>query len=192
MLGEDDLRPIVHVDGVVRGDELTLELCHELERLAPFGLGNPSVTLLAPACELSELNTVGEGRHLRLAVTAQRVRSGAIAFGQGDQLDRLRTEGLWDVAFRLQENRWNGSVAPQLVIRRVFDTPGAYEQLRERFAAEWRAGREAWSDEAHAIFGELGLVAGSPRKSHLLESETFRTLLLGLGVDAEADLLAAA
>ena len=46
-LAEEDLAPVVRVDAVVRGTELTLDLCSELERLAPFGLGNPGVTLLA-------------------------------------------------------------------------------------------------------------------------------------------------
>ena len=44
-LAEEDLAPVVRVDAVVRGTELTLDLCAELERLAPFGLGNPGVTL---------------------------------------------------------------------------------------------------------------------------------------------------
>src|SRR6185503_14565381 len=63
-----DLAPVVRVDAVVRGTELTLDLCAELERLAPFGLGNPGVTLLTVDCELSELGAVGEGKHLKLAV----------------------------------------------------------------------------------------------------------------------------
>jgi single-stranded-DNA-specific exonuclease len=37
-LAEEDLAPVVHVDAVVRGTELTLDRCAELERLAPFGL----------------------------------------------------------------------------------------------------------------------------------------------------------
>ena len=142
-LDDDDLRPVVQVDAVVRGDELSLDLCEELERLAPFGLGNPGVTLLAPACELSELNAVGEGKHLRLAVTAGGVRSGAIAFGQGANLDRFRTPGHRDVVFRLGANRWNGTVSPQLVVKRIFDTPPPYDVLRARFAQEWRAGESA-------------------------------------------------
>src|SRR3954471_9418576 len=53
LLIEEDLRPVTHIDAVVpRGTRLTLELCGELARLAPFGLGNPEVTLLAPGCEL--------------------------------------------------------------------------------------------------------------------------------------------
>src|SRR5947199_8072658 len=41
----------------------------------------------------------------------------SIAFGMGGHLDRLRRQGRYDVAFRLQENRWNGTIAPQLVVR---------------------------------------------------------------------------
>jgi single-stranded-DNA-specific exonuclease len=177
VLGEDDLRPVVEADAVVWGDELTLDLCDELERLAPFGLGNPGPILLAPASELAELGVVGEGRHLKLAVIANRVRSGAIAFGQGAQLDRLRSGDRWDVAFRLQANRWNGTVSPQLVVRRIFETPDSYLELRDRLAGEWRAGASSWSHEARAVFEELELTEEAPRRRHLVEAEAFRALL---------------
>ena len=54
-LADDDLRPPTLVDALVHGPELTLELCEELARLAPFGLGNPNVTLLLAGCELADL-----------------------------------------------------------------------------------------------------------------------------------------
>jgi single-stranded-DNA-specific exonuclease len=177
LLAEDDLSPRTPVDAVVDGRELTLELCEELERFGPFGLGNPPVTLLAVACELSELAAVGEGKHLRLAVTADGARAGAIAFGQGAQLDRYRRRGRFDVAFRLDANRWNGTVAPQLVVRRIFDTPDRYDELRRRLAAEWRAGRDGWSEEGRAIFAELGLDVEPEGRRHLVESRTFREAL---------------
>jgi single-stranded-DNA-specific exonuclease len=177
VLSDDDLAPMVKVDAVVRGPELTLELCEELDRLAPFGLGNPGITLLAVGCELSELGAVGDGKHLKLAVTADRARSGAIAFGQGTQLDRYRRPGLYDVAFRLSANRWNGTVAPQLVVKRIFDTPDGYADLRQRLAEEWRAGPDRWSPEARAIFEELGLVDAPAAWRSVVESETFLALL---------------
>jgi hypothetical protein len=170
--------PVAHVDAVVSGDRLTLALCEELKQLAPFGLGNPGVTLVLPSAEVAELTTVGDGKHLRF-----RVRDGArgggtaIAFGQGGQLDRLRQLGRWDVVFRLQENRWNGTVSPQLVVRRVLDGTEGYEELRTRFAAEFRAGPDEWSDDAREVFAELGLDAASPVRRSLLESERFRALL---------------
>src|SRR5439155_240583 len=82
----------------------------------------PGVTLLVDACELTELGTVGEGKHLRFRVRQRGHDAGsAIAFGFGAQLDRFRRLGRYDIAFRLQENRWNGTVAPQLVVRRIVD-----------------------------------------------------------------------
>jgi len=176
VLTDDDLHPRVAVDAIVTGRLLGLELCEELARLAPFGLGNPGVMLLVDDCELTELGTVGEGKHLRFRVRQRgRDAGSAIAFGLGSQLDRFRQLGRYDVAFRLQENRWNGTVAPQLVVRRIFDADERYDELREWLAAQWRAGEAAWTPEARAVFAELELDGEGPRS--LLESETFRALL---------------
>jgi single-stranded-DNA-specific exonuclease len=173
VLSEHDLEPVLMVDAVVRGNELTLELCEELERIAPFGLANPNVTLLAANCELSELAVVGEGKHLKLAVTAERVRSGAIAFGRGPALDRYRRVGRYDVAFRLAANQWNGTVSPQLVVRELFETPEAYESLRSWLAEEWGRGPTERSPEAQVIFAELGLGKDASGWRSALESPTF-------------------
>jgi len=177
-LEEEELRPLTVVDAVLpRGTKLTLELCGELARLAPFGLGNPEVTLLAADCELGGLATVGDGKHLRFrARQAGHDAGSCIAFGLGGQLDRLRRPGRYDVAFRLQENRWNGTVAPQLQVRRVFDADDRFGELREWLAGLWRTGETAWTPEARAIFEELGL-GDEVTPRHLLESETFRRLL---------------
>jgi len=174
-LSEDDLRRVTRIDAVVpRGVPLTLDLSQELARLAPFGLGNPNVTLLAPACRLAELGVVGEGRHLRFRVRRETGEDGgrAIAFGRGAEIDRLRLEGRYDVAFRLQENRWNGTVAPQLVVQSIFDTPERYLGLSARFTRDWQRP----TPDIAAVLEELEVDAGVKR--HLLESQRFRELLV--------------
>jgi single-stranded-DNA-specific exonuclease len=174
---EADLEKPVTVDAVVAGDELTLDLCAELGRLAPFGLGNPGVTLLLPSSELGDVATTADGKHLRFRVRHRdRPAGSAIGFGLGRHLDRARREVRYDVLFRLEENRWNGTVAPQLVVRDLHETPERYESLRTWLADEFRKGEGARSPEAHAIFAELGLELGGPRRQ-LLESEVFRALL---------------
>src|SRR5205823_3199474 len=101
LLSEVDLTPPLVVDAVVPGRACTLELADELRRLAPFGLGNPGVTLLVAGCELGDLQTVGEGKHLRFRALDEGGTAGsAIAFGLGSQLDRWRQQGTYDVAFR--------------------------------------------------------------------------------------------
>jgi hypothetical protein len=154
--------------------------------LAPFGLGNPAPVLLAPGCGLAELATVGDGKHLRFRVRRDgRDAGSAIAFGQGSRLEVLRSEVLYDVAFRLEENHWNGTVAPQLVVRRVIASAPRYRELREWLAGEWHKPADARDPDAAAIFAELGLEDGARRD--LLESPRFRALLA-----AEPPLAAAA
>src|SRR6266540_1059997 len=176
LLGPEDLVPATVVDAVLpRGSKLTLELCEELRALAPFGLANPDVTLLAPGCELGELATVGDGKHLRFRVRRDGSDAGgAIAFGQGTKLDHYRRAGRYDVAFRLQENHWNGTVSPQLVVRRVFDADDRFDELYTWLRGQWQA--QPRDAQAQSIFDELEVEEGGPRR-HPLESETFRMLL---------------
>ena len=176
-LAEDALEPVTQIDGVVaRGAPLSLDLCAELAQLAPFGLGNPAPTLLAPGVGIAEVATVGEGKHLRFRIRREgRDGGSAIAFGQGSRLDSLRPDGHYDVAFRLEENHWNGTVSPQLVVRRVFSTSPRYLELRQWLADEWRKPPATRDPEAVAIFGELALEDGARRD--LLESARFRALL---------------
>jgi single-stranded-DNA-specific exonuclease len=183
----DDLFEVVEVDAVVSARDLTLELAEELGRLAPFGLCNPDVTLLAPATQAVTPSTVGDGKHLRFRVRQHGRDAGtAIAFGQGSQIDRLRAVGLFDIAFRLKENQWNGTVAPQLVVRRIFDTSEGYEELRASFVELWRRGETAWTPEARRVFAELGLDEDGAGRRQLLESESFRALLVNTALPRAA------
>jgi single-stranded-DNA-specific exonuclease len=182
VLDENDLQPVTSIDAVVaRGADLSLDLCAELRRLAPFGLGNPAPILLAPGCGLAELAAVGDGKHLRFRVRRDgRDAGSAIAFGQGSRLETFRPDALYDVAFRLEENHWNGTVAPQLVVRRVFQSAARFDELRAWLVAEYEKPPARRDAQATAIFTELGLdeVARSPgTRRHLLESSRFRALL---------------
>jgi hypothetical protein len=171
---------------VTRGGELSLDLCAELGRLAPFGLGNPAPTLLAPGCTLANLATVGEGKHLRFRIRRDgRDGGSAIAFGQGSRLDVLRPDAPYDVAFRLEENHWNGTIAPQLVVRRIFAAAPRYRELHAWLAAEWKKPDALRDEDAREIFAELGVVEGGPRRE-LLESKRFRALLVAQQPLAEA------
>ena len=106
--------PTERVDAVVAGDELGLALAEELERLAPFGIGNPSVSLLVPAARLVDARPMGEeGRHVRFTVEAGGHRARAVAFG----VSRLPDGDAHDATFTLELNEWNGAVEPRLVLR---------------------------------------------------------------------------
>jgi single-stranded-DNA-specific exonuclease len=79
MLGEEKDRASLQIDGYLSLGDLTLDLVEDLERLAPFGPGNPPLTLVSRGLSLTSHSTVGRtGEHLQLTVeddegTAQRV-----------------------------------------------------------------------------------------------------------------------
>ena len=176
-LADEDLAPVTRVDAVVPASALTLELARELERLSPFGLGNPDVTLLVAGCEA--VGAVDGGR--RQAPALPRPPAGARC-GQRDRVRpgrparRYRRDARFDVAFRLKQNRWNGTVSPQLVVRRVFDTAGAYDELRPGSRSSGGRARPRGRPRRAAIFDELA-IEGAAGKRQLLESPTFRVLL---------------
>jgi single-stranded-DNA-specific exonuclease len=179
LLVEEDLQPVTRIDAVVpRGTRLTLDLCAELARLAPFGLGNPEITLLAPGCELGDLATVGEGKHLRFRVRRDGADAGsAIAFGAGMRLESYARGGQFDVAFRLEENRWNGTVSPQLIVRRIYTADERFDELREWLVTEYRKPAASRHRDAVDVFEELEIETAGLGRRHLLESERFRALL---------------
>ena len=118
VLRPDDLVPSERIDAVVPGDALGMRLAEELALLAPFGAANPDVSLLVPCALLGEPRPLGEGRHLACTLTAGGARSRAVRFGSGSRLPSEPEEPV-DVALRLEANRFNGTVEPRVVLRRV-------------------------------------------------------------------------
>jgi single-stranded-DNA-specific exonuclease len=113
-LTPEDLVAVRRVDAVVAGDELGLGLAEELERLAPFGIGNPGVTLLVPAARCSDPRMMGEGdKHVRFTVASGAATARAVAFGTST----IDCENPLDATFNLELNEYNGSVEPRLALR---------------------------------------------------------------------------
>jgi single-stranded-DNA-specific exonuclease len=118
VLDPEDLVPVERVDAVVSGDELGTTLAEELGRLAPFGIGNPAVSLLVPAARLIDPHPMSEGKHVRFTVQAGGVRARAVAFNLGALPDGA-AEGRLHATFTLELNEWQGAVEPRLLLRKL-------------------------------------------------------------------------
>jgi single-stranded-DNA-specific exonuclease len=109
---------VERVDAIVTGDQLGMALAEELQRLAPFGRGNPGVSLMVDDATLADVRPMGEGRHARFTVSSGGARSRAVAFGNGGRLpvaDGTRAQA----TFTLEVNEWNGVSEPRLILRRA-------------------------------------------------------------------------
>lgn len=117
-LGPEDLRRTERIDAMVGGVGLGLELAEELKRLAPFGMGNPGVRLLVPSARVSDVRTMGEGKHARFSLHSGAHRALGVAFGRSAL--GVGEEDPVDASVRLEVNHWNGSIEPRVVLRELY------------------------------------------------------------------------
>lgn len=133
-IGVDPVEPDTRFDAVAGGEDLGLGLAEELERLAPFGNANPTVSLLIPGAEITDLREMGEGKHCRFSIVSGGNRAAGVCFGRnGFGLDQGQRA---DVIAELGLNHWNGTVEPRLVVREVVPLPEG-EPLPGCAPAEW-------------------------------------------------------
>ncbi len=121
VLAPADLVGVERVDAVVSGEDLGLDLAEELLRLAPFGAGNPPVSLLMAAATLEDpVGFGGEQRtdHVRFSVHSGGARARAVHFGGGSRLPVAAGLPV-DATFRLERREWQGAVAPRLLLRQA-------------------------------------------------------------------------
>jgi single-stranded-DNA-specific exonuclease len=123
VLSPEDLVRVERIDAVVGADAAGTPLAEELERLGPFGHGNPQPTLLVPATRVSEVRGMGEeGQHARLTIAGGGARARAVAFRTTPGSLRADPAARFDAAVKLELNEWNGTVEPRLVLRSLCPT----------------------------------------------------------------------
>ena len=118
LLGPEDLRRTERIDAMVGGAGLGLDLAEELGRLGPFGMGNPGVRLMVPSARVSDVRTMGEGKHARFSLHSGAHRALGVAFGRSSL--GVGEEDPVDAAVRLEVNQWNGAVEPRVVLRELY------------------------------------------------------------------------
>jgi len=113
------LTPTFQVDVEVPLEMLSWELYREMEKLQPFGYGNPTPVFVSRRVRVRSARAVGaDGRHLKLFLSDQQGRTwDAIAFRQGEWIGRL--PDLIDIVYVLKVNEWNGRVNLQLDVHDI-------------------------------------------------------------------------
>lgn len=109
-VGEARLRPTLRVDAAVDLDHLDQDFYKHLERLRPFGPGNPEPVFMCPTVECLTSRIVGE-RHLKVQLSQGGVVLDAIAFNQGSCHP---LSGPLEVAFSTRLSFFMGRITPEL------------------------------------------------------------------------------
>ncbi len=118
LASEEMPEPELRVDGEFDLFMLSLDLMRELNRLGPFGKGNPAPLFAASGLRVvGNPQTVGkDGRHLSFMVRQGRTTMRTFAAGKADWLEQMRErrgESL-SLAYEPSINRWGGQARVEL------------------------------------------------------------------------------
>jgi single-stranded-DNA-specific exonuclease len=101
------------VDAYTSLDQLSLELTSELERLAPFGPGNPPIRLATVDVEIVQDSVIGRhGEHRQLVVADERGVQQTVIWWQG--ADQPLPLGRFDMAYTLRSRDYRGEMHMQV------------------------------------------------------------------------------
>jgi single-stranded-DNA-specific exonuclease len=107
MIGAQAAQPRLQIDAYVELPEITLDLAGEISRMAPFGNGNPPLTLAARHLRIRRKGTLGRREeHLELTVEDTQSRTRRVIWWNG--ADEAAPDGLFDLAFTLRATTYKG------------------------------------------------------------------------------------
>ncbi len=102
-----DLRPRLDIDADVTLNELTGDAFRIMQKLAPFGRGNPQPVFLSRRIEVMDCRTMGNsGEHLRLRLKQNGAQWDGVAFRSGEYLREISSP--LDIVYNLEVDRWRG------------------------------------------------------------------------------------
>lgn len=102
-----DTTPQLSIDGVLPLNAITLDLLNQVERLAPFGAGNPPLALATHGLSIARKSTIGrKGEHLSLTVEDDAGRNQRIVWWNG--ANQPLPEGRFDLAYTIRAGVYRG------------------------------------------------------------------------------------
>ena len=110
-----DLRPRIDIDAEVNFKVLSNEAYAEIQKLEPFGQGNPAPVFMSRRVRVVNCRTMGNSaEHLRLRLQQDDIAFDAVAFNAGDNIKEITTA--LDIVYNLELDQWNGRSSLRLNI----------------------------------------------------------------------------
>jgi single-stranded-DNA-specific exonuclease len=132
-LSPEHLERVLLVDAEVPLGALSLRVVEEMDRLEPYGIGNPKPLLLAGQLEVvGQPRIVGEQKnHLQLRVRQGSVVMKAVGWNMAERGKALTAGTPCSLVFHPSINEWNNHREVQLEIKDfAIDAPGAPRERR--------------------------------------------------------------
>jgi single-stranded-DNA-specific exonuclease len=119
ILIDKKLEPHIDVDAIMDLSAVTQKNIESIQKLSPFGIGNPEPLFLFKNVTVDQIRAIGQSSdHLKLKLSG----FDAIAFKKGELANQIRQGTQLDIIASLSINSWNNLTNPQLIVREIYPT----------------------------------------------------------------------
>ncbi len=147
------IKPTLQIDGYLELSDISLELTQDIERLSPFGNGNPPPTLVTRNLKVVRRAQLGRRReHLRLHIEDQQGHRQQVIWWRGGGQEA--PSGQFDLAYTLRSSAWEGKPEVLLEWLDARQLPSTIPALH-RAAEDFELVDRRQSDHPQADFADL-------------------------------------
>lgn len=119
-LNDEDMIPFENVDVVSNLKEINIDLIKKLDKLGPFGIGNPHPIILIDDARVINSSTLGnQNQHLKINVKNDGEDIEAIYFNNGQLSNEIANLSNIKLLGELNINEWKGNKKPQIILRDI-------------------------------------------------------------------------
>ena len=109
--------PEIALDAQIKVTYITIETVHDINRLQPFGVNNPTPAFSVRNIKIHRISTMSDGKHLRMTLYKDGKYLDAVGFGMGEYYNMFEEGDFIDVAFALDINDYKGFQNVQLILK---------------------------------------------------------------------------
>ncbi len=139
-LDKENMIPTLEADLEIPFSDITLPLAEGLQKLEPYGVGNPMPVFVAKNVSIVEIAPISQGKHTRLVVTDGKSSISCMYFSVNNRDLDIFVGDKVDIMFNLDINEWNGRRNAQIIVKdiKISDIQQKHNELEEmRFNEIW-------------------------------------------------------
>lgn len=125
--------PTLQIDAWLELDEIDLTFADSIEMLAPYGAGNPKLTLATRGVKMKSVSTMGKGKeHLRLTVEDEGGNTQNILWWSGAGEELPESGSTFDIAYTVRASTFRGEKQVTLQLEEFRVTEESAVEVREK------------------------------------------------------------
>ena len=126
-LAETNIEPTIKIDAELSISDVNFELLHTINKLSPFGLGNPTPVFVSNEAKVVSIRTIGkDNQHLKLTLQATNHKLlEALIWNHDNRID-FNINDTINIVYSPKINQFNGETSIQLEIKdwQLINVPG--------------------------------------------------------------------